>query len=407
MRLILAATALLAAALSTSATVRAADPVTLHFWSNSANPVWKQVFSDFEAANPGIKVDYTPYSTNQFLQNMQVAATNQTLPDVFFEGLGATLAHQFIDNGRIMKLDDAAKAGNWDKQYLPLAVNLLAWKNSWWEVPYTALGMGIFYRKDIFDKYGIAIPKTLDDLDAAAAKLKQNGITPISIGGKGSWMTMRFTDALIENIGGPDFHDSLYTPAGDWTKPPVVKAFQTIKDWTDKGYFTKGFLSIDPQTDYVSWFQGKAAMIFEGPWEDSVIIGQKQDTSKFGFFPFPTTGTPRISAFAQGWMVAANTKYPDQALKLAEYLSSTAMLSKYADRLDGPFANVDVPSPANQPNQGAIKKLLATDSFYLPTDQRFTQEMVNTFFQHQDSVVAGTETPEQAAAAIQAAKSGS
>jgi raffinose/stachyose/melibiose transport system substrate-binding protein len=383
-----------------------AEDITLHFWTNSANPVYKDIFADFEKANPGVHVEFTPYSTNQFLQNVQVAATNQTLPDVLFEGLGATLAHQFIDNGRIMNLDAAAKAGNWDKQFLPLAVDLLKWKGSWWEVPYTALGMGIFYRKDIFDKYGIAVPTTFEEFEAAAAKLKENGVTPISIGGKGSWMTMRFTDGLIENFGGPEAHDALYTPQGDWNSPAVIRAFTVLKDWTDKGYFTKGFLSVDPGTNYVSWFQGKAAMVFEGPWEDSVIIGQKQDMSKFGFFPFPTTGKPRLSAFAQGWMVAQNTEHPEEALKLATFLSSTANLSKYADRLDGPFANVDVPPPANQPNQQAIKKLMADWQFYLPTDQRFPQEVVNAFFEHQDAVVAGTETPEQAAAAIQAAKSG-
>jgi len=383
-----------------------AEPITLQLWSNSSNPVYKDIVADFEAANPEVNVEFTPYSTNQYLQNLQVAATNRTLPDVFFEGLGATLAHQFIDNGLILNLDDAAKAGGWADRYVPLSVDLLKWNGSWYEVPATVLGMGIFYRKDIFEKYGIAVPTTFEELEAAAAKLKENDVTPISIGGKGSWMTMRFTDALIENFGGPEFHDSLYTKEGDWTAEPVVRAFKVLKDWTEKGYFTNGFLSIDPGTNYVSWFQGKAAMVFEGPWEDSVIIGQGQDMSKFGFFPFPTTGKPRLSSFAQGWMVAANTKYPDEAINLATYLTSTEVLTKFADRLDGPFANLEVAPPESQPNQRMIKELMSKQEGYPPTDQRFPQEMVNTFFEHQDAVVAGTETPEEAAAAIQAAKSG-
>lgn len=397
---------LAAAALFGSPADAGADTVTLHFWSNSANPAYKDVVADFEKENPGIKVEFTPYSTNQYLQNLQVAATNNTLPDIFFEGLGATLAHQFIDNGRIMNLDAAAKAGDWDNRFLPLSIDLLKWKNSWYEAPAIALGMGIFYRKDIFAKYGIAVPKTYEDLEAAAAKLKANGITPISMGGKGSWMTMRFTDGFIENFGGPDFHDLLYTPAGDWTAPASLKAFETLKAWTEKGYFTPGFLSIDPGTNYVAWFQGKAAMVFEGPWEDSVILAQKQDISNFGFFPFPTTGKPRLSTFAQGWMIAANTKAPEAALKFVNYITSTAVLTKYVDRLDGPFANVEVPPPANQPNQRAIKALMGSAAgYYLPTDQRFPQQMVNTFFENQDGVVAGTVSPKDAVAAIQAAKS--
>jgi raffinose/stachyose/melibiose transport system substrate-binding protein len=40
---------------------------------------------------------------------------------------------------------------------------------------------------------------------------------------------------------------------------------------------------------------------------------------------------------------------------------------------------------------------------YLPTDQAVPQEIVNAFFQAQDSVVLGTITPEAAAAQIQKA----
>jgi raffinose/stachyose/melibiose transport system substrate-binding protein len=40
---------------------------------------------------------------------------------------------------------------------------------------------------------------------------------------------------------------------------------------------------------------------------------------------------------------------------------------------------------------------------YLPTDQALPQELVNAFFQAQDSVVLGTLTPEAACAQIQKA----
>ena len=40
---------------------------------------------------------------------------------------------------------------------------------------------------------------------------------------------------------------------------------------------------------------------------------------------------------------------------------------------------------------------------YLPTDQALPQELVNAFFQAQDSVVLGKMTPEAAAESIQKA----
>jgi raffinose/stachyose/melibiose transport system substrate-binding protein len=46
--------------------------------------------------------------------------------------------------------------------------------------------------------------------------------------------------------------------------------------------------------------------------------------------------------------------------------------------------------------QGEVK-------LYLPTDQAVPQEIVNAFFQAQDSVVLGSMTPEDAAAQVQKA----
>jgi raffinose/stachyose/melibiose transport system substrate-binding protein len=40
---------------------------------------------------------------------------------------------------------------------------------------------------------------------------------------------------------------------------------------------------------------------------------------------------------------------------------------------------------------------------YLPTDQAVPQEIVNAFWQAQDSIVLGTTTPENAAAQVQQA----
>jgi raffinose/stachyose/melibiose transport system substrate-binding protein len=50
-----------------------------------------------------------------------------------------------------------------------------------------------------------------------------------------------------------------------------------------------------------------------------------------------------------------------------------------------------------------VKWLEGGVQLYLPTDQALPQELVNAFFQAQDSLVLGTLTPEAACAAIQKA----
>jgi raffinose/stachyose/melibiose transport system substrate-binding protein len=63
--------------------------------------------------------------------------------------------------------------------------------------------------------------------------------------------------------------------------------------------------------------------------------------------------------------------------------------------------------PAGHPITTKIANWLQGEvQLYLPTDQALPQELVNAFFQAQDSVVLGTLTPEAACAQIQKAVDG-
>ncbi|MCG3057046.1 extracellular solute-binding protein, partial [Escherichia coli] len=56
--------------------------------------------------------------------------------------------------------------------------------------PMNLEGYGFTYNKELFKKAGIKeVPQTLDELEAAAKKLKAAGITPFSIG-YGEWWVL-------------------------------------------------------------------------------------------------------------------------------------------------------------------------------------------------------------------------
>jgi len=75
--------------------------------------------------------------------------------------------------------------------------------------------------------------------------------------------------------------------------------------------------------------------------------------------------------------------------------------SPWAEWGAGSFARIGVSNPG-QPDVAVIKSLLLhATSFYMPTGQDLPETLVQQFFQAQDSVVAGTMSPAQAAAFIQ------
>lgn len=404
-RILLVALSIWALLVTAAPIAHASQPrqhVTLTYWTQDANPTIPKEIADFERANPGITIKLTVYGTNAYLQAVKVAASSNTLPDVLYEGLGRTLANFYESNGLVLDLTKYAQRDGWYNQFLPLAFKVNDYQGRVYGIPTEVLGMGVFYRKDIFARYHIAVPTTFNQFTTALATLKAHGVVGLSMGGVGSWLTMRLTDALLEHYAGPTLNDKLANRQAPWNSPAVVQTFTTLKAWADKGYLTPGFMSINPQDDQIPWMQGKAAMVFEGPWVDAGLITAHQDLSKYGFFPFPEDRTPeRLSVFAQQIMVSARTAHAPEAVKFIEYLDSKANLTKYAGVLNGPFARIGVENPG-QPHTAQIKGLLLNaKSFYMPTDQDLPESLVQQFFHAQDSVVAGTMTPAQAASFIQ------
>jgi raffinose/stachyose/melibiose transport system substrate-binding protein len=415
-RLLVAATLFAGPALVTSALGQAPEglpkppegKVTVKFWA-IATQGWKDVIAEFSKAYPNIDIKWTKYSTDELKQALRVASASGKMPDMWFNW-GGTLASPYIDGGHALEItpEIAAKYGL-NKNISPIASDIAKRNGKLYGVPIWVKPMTIFYKKSLFDKYGIPEPKTFADLEKAMETLKAKGVTPIAVGGKFSWMTMRTTDFLIEHFAGPEMHDKLFALEASYNSPEVVQAFAKLKEWMVKGYFNEGFIALDPNQALPLLYQDKAGMIFQGPWiEEENIVKAGLDPKDFVPIIAPADQTPvRISGFQEQLQISSKSP-PDvqnAALLFAAYISQPEVAKTAASKALGtPRAVLGVPPAEDRPIGTQMAKWVQGEAeLYLPTDQALPQELVNAFFQAQDSVVLGTITPEAAAENIQKA----
>ena len=181
------------------------------------------------------------------------------------------------------------------------------------------------------------------ELEAACAKLKAAGITPFSLGGKFSWMTMRFTDFFMEHFAGPKLHDEIKRMDGSWDQEPVVKSFAKLKEWIDKGYFNQGFLNVDPATNMQLVYQGKAAMVLEVPTIEITRL-KRENIDPQHLRRLPDADRPdaaqRVSGFQQQLQVSAKAPkdVQDAALLFATYVVRPDLAAKHMQSMGGPSA---------------------------------------------------------------------
>src|ERR1700690_3743979 len=112
----------------------------------------------------GASVDGETYKTKQTIE-----ISSSDPPDIFYSWEGGRAA-EIIKAGFAADLSDYYKKYGWGKSLNPASVTLATFGGKQYFVP-TEIGASVvWYRKDLHDKLGLAVPKTWDELMGNAAK---------------------------------------------------------------------------------------------------------------------------------------------------------------------------------------------------------------------------------------------
>lgn len=368
--------------------------------------LWEPVLAAYNEANPDIEVKMETVAGSGaavYPDVLRTAMASGDPPDVFFMW-GGEIAGPFIKAGQVEPLDAYYQKYGWDKVVAPWTIDRITRDGRKYGVPFHARGMGLWYRVDIFEKFGLSEPKTYADLEGICTKLKENDIYCASSGGKFGWHPMRLLDYFLETTCGPQEHDKINTLQSSWNQPCVVAAYDRMAQWVSKGWLVPDFLNVAPNDARMPVYAGDAAMILEGGWFEGVLKADEQPIENFKFFLPPTDQTPlRYSAFPEQWMIPSSSKHKDEAAAFINWITIADTQKKFLDAFSA-SATIGVESDCSvAPRDCEWKKLLTGESkTYPPTDQAFTKELIDSFFEIQDGVIAGKIAPADAAAQMQA-----
>lgn len=377
------------------------EKTAVSLWVLNTGWEWiEPAVADFEAAHPDIDVEVTQYEVDPIKEALKVAASSKTLPDMWFTW-GGTLGSFYPENGLTMDLTQIALDHKWSEVYNKAAIDMSTYDGKVSGIPVHLNVLGMWYSKAAYEKSNLQPPKTFAEFESQLAALKDSGVTPLSFGSKGGWHTMRLTEQLIEHFAGPELHDKLNALEASWNDPAVIQAFGKIQEYTDKGYFPKGYSSLDPTEAESLFYQEQAVLTSQGPWFDGNIAENGFDVNDYDVFKFPNDQTPsRASVFAEMFQIngSSSAEKQEAAVKLGEYLTSADVVNKYIESYGSP-ATLNVDFSENTPHLQALLDS-ANDGGFLITDQALPQEVVQKLFEAQDKLAFHEWTPQQAAEAM-------
>lgn len=175
---------------------------------------------------------------------------------------------------------------------------------------------GIVYNKKVFKEAGItAVPKTLDELYAAAEKLKAKGIVPLASNFKDKWPLQSWVYDLPPVIAGSAQlgNDRIKTNTPYTLDNGYGKSMGILKTMYEKGF-------LEPDINSTNWEQskkdvatGKFAMYFLGNWVINQIIENGAKSEDIGFFPMPYDNSGKTNApLNPDWFYAVNKNSKNQ-----------------------------------------------------------------------------------------------
>lgn len=368
--------------------------------------LWQRLSQGFAETHPEYALEFEERATDPHKEIMRQVINTPTAPDLYFMWGGVGLGGFFVNSGGVEPLDTQYEELGWAERFPKAALDAATFDGQLYGMPYRVRTMGLYYSKTAFEQAGItAEPTTYDELVEVNQKLVEAGITPLSVGGKFGWMTMRLVDSLIETTCGAEKHDALKAMETSWTEEPcVVEAYQELKRWIDEGWLPSNFLGIDPANSHIPVYTGEAAMMYEGDWMVAEFAVEGASPDDFGFFPFPS-GTDRISFFTELLFLTNTTSNPEGALAFLDYLSSPETQEAFAGSFGtlSPTLGVTLPEDTHELVAEFNTIVAEASGIYLPGDQSLPLAVVNEYFRAQDNLIAGVISPEQAPGVVQTA----
>ncbi len=299
---------------------------TLVINTDDQNPAPKAAFEyaidSFKAANPDVTVEWNNFDREGYKTRIRNFLTADA-PDVATWYPGNRMA-PFVDAGLFMDISDVWAAEGLDTEMASTQATMTR-DGKQYMIPYSYYQWGIYYRKDLFDKVGVTVPETWDELLAASATLKENGITPFTIGSKFKWTTGGWFDYLNLRSNGYEFHMDLTSGKVPYTDSRVQAVFDRWDELVGNGYFIDNHATYNWQEGMAPMVQGDAAMYLIGNFAVAPFKEAGLTEDQLGFFQFPeiTKGMPMAEdAPADAFFIPAGAKNVEDAKKFMAHIAS-------------------------------------------------------------------------------------
>lgn len=304
-----------------------------------------QAAVDAYTEETGVEVDLQFKGRTGIREGLQPALDAGTEIDLFDEDIDRVNSAW---GKYLMNLEDLAKESGYEETANAglIAACREAAGGTLKSIPYQPNVFAFFYNVDLFEQAGIeAVPTTWDEFLDVCQKLKDAGITPLTM--DDAYATCVIGYHLGRYVG-EDGVRQIVTE-GLWDDPAVLQMAKDIEELASKGYFSENVgTNVWPNGQNVELAGGTVAMYLNGSWLPNEVKATAGPDFKWGCFAYPAlnecetniegaaaTGTESNNFGAQVFAINKDSEMAEEAFALIEKITKGEYDQKLAEESIG------------------------------------------------------------------------
>ena len=384
------------------------EEITWMFWDDLeatedlVSKGYKDVIDRFNTEYEG-KYHVTPITTNleEYDGKLNALIAAGQTPDVYICNPGPNM-DVYVNAGAAADLTDILEnqEKDWYATFTDGIFDRLTYDGKIMAVPTNFAAACVYYNTELFEKAGVEVPTTYDELIDVCKKLQDAGITPISCSAGTAWCLSMIAGYLCDRSG-VDLQ-AIADHKANWTDDNCIAAGEKLKELSQYFQETAAGDSNDQAT--ANFYNGDAAMLVQGSWAMDQINGNNPDfQSKCGVFQFPgidgANDPNRMIVKTDNLMMSSTTEHQDLAIELLkemvsdETLTAVAAGGQQVPPTETLATSTDVMGTCPDNIMGIWKAVTIADPIAAPS---YFGDLEQTFLRELEEVFSGAKEPQAA-----------
>ena len=187
---------------------------------------------------------------------------------------------EWYEEGALADISSVADSNGWAKVLPASIASHMKCEGKWCAAPVNVHRIDwIWANADVLASAGVGMPRTWDEFNETAEKLKAKGITPLAHGGQ-AWQDATVFEAVALGIGGANFFKKAFVELDEATlkSDTMVKVFDQMR--TLRGYVDDNFSGRDWNLATAMVMNGEAAFQIMGDWAKGEFLAAGKKPGK-------------------------------------------------------------------------------------------------------------------------------